>query len=142
MSVNMVWPIALIVLSNVFYNICAKSTPTSINPYALLSVTYVIGAICSGVMYFALNKGGNLLREFQHLNWSAFVLGVAIVGLEVGSIYMYKAGWNISTGQLVHSSILAIALILIGCLFYHDAITKSKVIGILICIVGLYFINK
>lgn len=139
---NLYWPIALIVLSNIFYNVCSKSVPAEINPLASLTVTYVIGAATSGILYFALNRSGNLMREYHHLNWSSFVLGLAIVGLEAGSIYMYKAGWNISTGQLVYSSILAIALILIGYFFYHEAITGTKVAGILICMVGLFFINK
>jgi len=139
---NLYWPIALIVLSNVFYNVCSKSTPAEINPFASLTITYVIGALFSGVMYFALNKGGNLLQEYHHVNWSTFVLGLAIVGLEAGSIYMYKAGWNISTGQLVYSSILAIILIMVGYFFYHEAITGTKIAGILICMVGLFFINK
>ena len=55
---------------------------------------------------------------------------------------MYKAGWNISTGQIVYSSILAICLIIVGCTFYHETITGTKIAGILICMVGLYFINK
>jgi len=139
---NLYWPIALIVLSNVFYHLCSKSTPTEINPFASLTITYMIGAVFSGVMYFILNKGGNLLREYHNVNWSAFVLGLAIVGLEAGSIYMYKAGWNISTGQLVYSSILAIILILVGHFFYQEAITGTKIAGILICMVGLFFINK
>jgi len=139
---NMVWPIALIVISNVFYNISTKSTPAGINPFASLTITYLVGAAASAIIFFIMQKNGNLLREYQHLNWSALVLGIAIVGLEVGSIYMYKAGWNISTGQLVYGAILAIALILVGSLFYHEAITRTKVLGILICMIGLYFINK
>jgi drug/metabolite transporter (DMT)-like permease len=137
----MYWPIAVIVLSNVFYNICSKATPREINPFAALTVTYVVGAMTSGVLYFAI-KRGSLLQEYRHLNWSSFVLGLAIVGLEAGSIYMYKAGWNISTGQLIYSSILAIALIVVGYCFYHEAITGTKIAGILICMIGLYFINK
>lgn len=139
---QMIWPIAVIVLSNVFYNVCSKSTPDKINPFASLTITYIIGAVVSVIMYFALNTRGNLLQEYRHLNWSAFVLGLAIVGLEAGSIYMYKAGWNISTGQLVYSSILAMILMGVGYLFYHETITGTKLAGILICMVGLYFINK
>ena len=142
MSFALYWPIGLIVIANVFYNICSKSTPADVNPLASLTVTYLIGAITSGILYFALNRGGNLIAEYSRLNWSSFVLGVAIVGLEAGSIYMYKAGWNISTGQLVYSSILAIVLIIVGVAFYHEHITSTKLAGILICMVGLYFINK
>jgi drug/metabolite transporter (DMT)-like permease len=139
---NMYWPIALIVLANIFYNICTKSTPSDIDPLASLTITYLVGAASAAVLYFALNRGGNLIREYGHANWSVFVLGLAVVGLEAGSIYMYKAGWNISTGQIVYSSILAICLIIVGCTFYHETITGTKIAGILICMVGLYFINK
>lgn len=139
---NLYWPIALIVLSNVFYYVCSKSTPADINPFASLTVTYIVGALASAILYFALNRSGSLLREYHHLNWSSVVLGLTIVGLEAGSVYMYKAGWNISTGQIVYSSILAVILIAVGYFFYHEQITASKIAGILICLVGLYFINK
>lgn len=139
---QMYWPIFLIVLSNIFYHICSKSTPNGIHPLAALTVTYAVGTVISGVLYFILNHGGSLIQEYHKLNWSSFVLGLAVVGLEAGSIYMYKAGWNISVGQLVHSSLLTVCLIVIGYLFYHEAITLQKIAGIAICMFGLYLINK
>lgn len=93
-------------------------------------------------LYFILNKNGSLIHELKSINWSSFVLGMAIVGLEAGSIYMYKAGWNISSGHIVHSIILSICLVFIGALIYHEVITFTKIIGILICMFGLYLINK
>lgn len=135
-------PIAVIVLSNVFYHICSKSTPDDLNPFASLIVTYLVGALASAALYFLTSKGGSLLSEFKHLNWSTWVLGLAIVGLEAGSIYMYKLGWNVSVGQLVHSSILAICLLFIGAAFYHEEINLTKIAGVAICMVGLYFLNK
>lgn len=142
MKISMIWPIALIVFSNVIYNVCSKETPAAINPLASLTVTYLIGAVFSAVMYFVLNRGGSLIAEYRNLNWSSFVLGLAVVGLEAGSIYMYKAGWNISSGQLVYSIILAVCLILIGVIAYHEAIGTTKIIGILVCMFGLFLINK
>lgn len=139
---QMAWPIALIVLSNIFYHICSKSLPSDVNPFASLTITYSIGAVCSVLLYFATNRGGSLLEEFHRVNWSSFVLGLSIVGLEAGCIYMYKAGWNINTGQLVYSSLLTICLLLVGYFLYHEAITPTKVLGILICMVGLYVINR
>ena len=59
---NMYWPIALIVLANIFYNICTKSTPSDIDPLASLTITYLVGAASAAVLYFALNRGGNLIR--------------------------------------------------------------------------------
>ena len=139
---TMYLPIALIVLSNIFYNICSKSTPKDLDPFASLTVTYLVGAAVSAAMFFIFNRGGNLLSEYKHLNWSAWVLGVSIVGLEAGSIYMYKLGWNISNGHLVHSSILVICLFFIGILFYKEQITLTKVVGIVICMIGLFFVHR
>ena len=93
-----IWPIALVVLSNVVYQVSAKSVSKAIHPLASLTVTYLVGAAASGVLYYALNRGGNLLREYGNLNWASFLLGLSVVGLEAGWIYAYQAGWKISTG--------------------------------------------
>ena len=137
-----IWPIGLVVLSNIVYHICAKSMTDKVDPLASLTVTYLVGAVTSAVMYFVLNRGGNLFREYEKLDWAPFVLGIVIVGLEVGCIYTYKAGWSVSTASIVQSAFLAVALIFVGYFLYHERLTGSKIAGILICIVGLYFVNK
>ena len=78
-----IWPLGLVVLSNVFYQICAKSVPDKVNPFASLTISYVVGAIVSFILYFVLNKNGNIFHEYQKANWASVVLGLAIVGLEV-----------------------------------------------------------
>ena len=136
-----VWPIALVVLSNIVYQICAKSVPAELNPFAALAVTYSIGAVVSIIIYYSLNKNANILKEFGSLNWAPFVLGLVIVGLEVGFIYAYKSGWTVSTASLVQGSVLALALIFVGWLLFKEEITWNKLVGVAICLVGLFFIN-
>ena len=136
-----IWPIALVVLSNVVYQICAKSVPEGINPFASLTVTYLVGAAASTILFFALGSGGNLLKEYGKLNWAPVVLGIVIVGLEAGWIYAYKAGWQVSTGFIVQSSFLAAVLLLVGYFLYHEALTWNKLVGVAICLIGLVFIN-
>lgn len=136
-----VWPIALVVLSNVVYQICAKSVPEGMNPFASLTVTYLVGAVASGLLFFVLDHGGSLTHAYQKMNWAPLVLGIVIVGLEAGWIYAYKAGWEVSTGFIVQSAFLAVALIFVGHLLYHEAMTWNKLVGVGICLVGLVFIN-
>jgi len=138
----MYWPIALIVLSNVFYHICSKETPAAINPFASLTITYGVGLLLSLLLYLVTQKGGSLLSEYRHLNWASFVFGLTLVGLEAGYIYLYKAGWEISVGSLIASVLLAIALIVVGVLVYKETISLRKVAGVILCLVGLYFINQ
>ena len=139
---SMIWPIALVVFSNIVYQICAKGVPKDMDAMASMTITYLVGAVCSAIMYFVMNKNGNLLQEYAKMNWTPFFLGVSVVGLEVGFIYAYKNGWAVSTASLVQSAFLAVALIIVGAVLYREAIKANKVIGIVICLIGLYFINK
>ena len=136
-----VWPIALVVLSNIAYQICAKSVPNDINPFASLTVTYLVGALASMVLFFLLGSEKSLVREYGKLNWAPFVLGIVIVGLEAGWIYAYKAGWQVSTGFIVQSAFLSTALLLVGYFLYHESLTWNKIVGVVICLIGLVFIN-
>jgi drug/metabolite transporter (DMT)-like permease len=139
---SMIWPIALVVFSNIVYQICAKGVPKDMDAMASMTITYLVGAVCSAIMYFVMNKNGNLLQEYAKMNWAPFFLSVSVVGLEVGFIYAYKNGWAVSTASLVQSAFLAVALIIVGAVLYREAIKANKVIGIVICLIGLYFINK
>lgn len=136
-----IWPIALVVLSNTFYQVCAKSVPEGMNPLASLTVTYLIGAAVSCALYYILNRDASLFREIRLTNWAPVVLGLAIVGLEVGFIYAFRAGWQISMAQVVSSVLLAVILIFVGYLLYHEAVTWNKIAGIIVCLAGLVLIN-
>lgn len=136
-----IWPIALVVLSNVVYQICAKSVPDKMDPFAVLTVTYLVGAAASAILYVVLHRDVHLVREYAKLNWAPFVLGVVIVGLEVGWIYAYKAGWQVSTGFIVQSAFLAAVLLVVGFVLYKEPITRNKLIGIALCLAGLVVLN-
>ncbi len=136
-----IWPLALVVLSNVLYQICAKSVPNGMHPLASLTVTYTVSAVVSLVLFFVLNRGGNLFKEYAKLNWAPLVFGVVLVGLEVGFIYAYKAGWAVSTAQIVQSAILAVALLFVGFFLYREPLRWNKIVGVVICLAGLFVIN-
>ena len=136
------WPIALVVISNVAYQICAKSVPANVDPFASLTVTYLVGAAASLLMFYAFNRNGSILRELSGINWSSFVLGIVIVGLEVGFIFAYKSGWPVSTASIVQSAFLAVILLFVGYFAYHEALTARKLVGAAVCLLGLWFLNK
>jgi drug/metabolite transporter (DMT)-like permease len=69
------------------------------------------------------------------------VLGIVVVGLEVGFIYAFRAGWQVSVTQIVSSAVVTVILIFVGYLLYHEAITWNKIVGIIICLAGLVLIN-
>lgn len=140
---NYFLPIFIIVISNVFYNICTKSTPKEVNPFASLCITYVIAAIFTFVLLFlSKNLSKETFSEFKHINWTSFLLGIFIVGLEFGYIQAFRSGWSVSICSLVANISLAIILILVGILLYREKVSTNQIVGIIICIIGMFFINK
>ncbi len=136
-----IWPLALVIFSNTVYQVCAKGVPEKMSPFASLTVTYLVGAAFAAILHFLLRPGENFIKQLSMINWAPFVLGLVVVGLEVGWIFAYKAGWPVSVGYIVQSAILAVILIFVGAFLYREPITWNKLVGIVICIVGLGFIN-
>ena len=133
----------LIVTSNIFYNIATKETPENANSFLSLVFTYLVGAAVSLALYFITSaNAGNIADDIKNLNWTGLVLGLCVVGLETGYIYLYRAGWQISVGSLVANIALAIALVIIGALLYHDVIGVKQIVGMILCAAGLFFINS
>ena len=138
---NYMWPIMIIIGSNVFYQIAAKSTPADINPFIAVFINYIVGAIVTLLFFFITTKDSSIGEELSKANWAPFVLGVSIIGLEIGSVYMYRVGWNISIGSTVANIAFAVIILIIGVLFYKEAISIKQIAGIAFCLAGLALIN-
>lgn len=137
-----IFSILLIVLSNIVYNICQKSTPERANPFLALLVTYLTGALLAALTLIFQKSDRSFLEQLTHLNWTSFALGFAIVGLEFGYLMAYRAGWNISVGSLVANIMLAIVLIPVGIFVYKEGFELNKLVGAVICVIGLIMINR
>lgn len=135
-------PIILIITANVFYNICTKSTPAAANPFLSLLITYLVAAVITFILMLITGLNENITVAFKNLNWTSYALGVAVVALEFGYITAYRVGWNISIGSVVANISLAILLIPIGILFYNEILTTNHLVGIALCLAGLFFINR
>lgn len=136
------WPLFLVIISNTVYNICTKSTPQNIQPFASLTLTYLVSAGISLILFFLFSESKDLLAEMSKANWATFLLGGVLVLLEVGWIYMYRVGWKVSVGSLVANIGLACTLLLIGVLFYKEALTLRQLAGILLCMASMFLLAK
>jgi uncharacterized membrane protein len=138
---DMAIPIIIIVASNCFYHIFSKSVPNNVNTFGALMVTYLTAAIVTAILFMVIVKPENTIIELTKVNWASIHLGVAIVGLEAGYIYAYRVGWQVNNAPLVANTCLAIALLFIGALLYHEGKSLKQVFGMFLCIIGLVFIN-
>lgn len=142
-GVNLLYPvIGLTVLSTVLYHLVQKSTPLEVNPMISLFVTYISAAVMCLILFPFFSKGVALSEQLHKVNWASFALGAAVLGIEVGFLYAYRVGGNISTTNLLVSALSVVVLLIIGYFFYHDQITALKIAGIILCSAGIILINK
>lgn len=131
----------IVITANTFYNVCAKSTPQGVNSFASLTITYLIAAAASLIMFFVTGEQKNIWQEFSKANWTSAVLGIAVLALEFGYICIYRAGWKVSTASVIANIALAFVLVFVGMLLYKETITLRQIIGMLVCAAGLYLIG-
>lgn len=138
---KLIWPILVVILSNTVYNICMKSMPGDVNPFAALMITYIVAAIISSVIFVFMVGPSNVGSEISKINWTSVVLALTVVGLEVGYVFVYRAGWTVSTASVVANIGLACVLIIVGYFLYRENISINQILGIIICMFGLVLIN-
>lgn len=137
-----IFPIGMIVISNVVYHLLLKVTPGSANPPLTLFITYITSAICCLALMPFFPITSTLSHSLRQLNWTSWVLGIIIVGLEMGYLLAYRAGWEISLAGIVASTCVGLLLIPIGLSVFHEKLSPINMIGILVCIAGLIMINR
>ena len=115
------WPLLLVVASSVGYQVGLKEVSDIGDPMASLTVTYLAASVVSFVIYFFQSLGKeSFLRGVLSVNLSAIGLGLAIVGIEVGTLFMYRAGWAVT-----------------GFLIYKEKLTRRQLIGVGISLAGI-----
>ena len=141
MDWNLIWPILIVIASNTFYNICMKSTPSDVNPFAALMVTYIVSVIITAIIFVFMAKPEHIGSELSKVNWVSVILAFALVGLEVGYVFVYRAGWQVSNATVVANIGLACVLIIVGYLLYKENVSIRQILGIIVCMIGLILIN-
>ena len=82
------------------------------------------------------------MLELKKINWTAPALGIFLVCMDVSVLLMFRMGWNLSVGSVLLYVLLAIALVIVGAVFYKEKVTLKRLVGIIMCIVGVILISE
>ena len=135
------FPLGIVVCSSVGYQVGLKEVSSGIDPIVALVVTYLASSVTSFALYFCLApKGENRWAEIRKINGAALLLGMSIVGIEVGSLFMFIAGWPVNTAFVVANSLIVLALMVMGRLLYGEILKLRQLVGVLISMVGIFAI--
>ncbi len=137
-----IFSMALTVLSNVAYHFCQKEIAEKANPLVSLFLTYTTGMLVTLICFPLFYPSVNPIETVKEINWATFGLGVAIVGLELGFLLAYRAGWNLSIGALYSNVLVTIVLLPIGVYFYRDQLSAKHALGLVLSLAGLVLLGK
>ena len=136
------WPIGMILVAHVVYQISAKSIPDAMDPFAAVFFNYVIATAAAFVLWMVMGQDKSLTVQLGKMNWAPVTMALGITAVEVASVFMYKLGWNISIASTIGNIALAVVLIFVGAMVYKEVITANHLIGIGLCIAGLIIMNR
>lgn len=134
--------LGLAIVASVGYHIIQKLIPGNVNPIVSIVVTYSASILLSLVLLPILYPlQGGLVASLRQLNWASAALALALVGLELGFLLVYRSGWNISLAAIITNIAATLLLIPIGLWFFHEKVSPLNLIGIGVCIAGLVMVN-
>ena len=133
--------ILLAIFSTLLYHLSQRLTPAGANPALALTVTYVVSLGITLVILAFFPPAPDLRAALRELNWASFALALALVGLEVGFLLAYRAGWDISIAAIFVNTAGTLVLIPLGLLFFKERLTPINLLGIFLCILGLIMIS-
>jgi uncharacterized membrane protein len=134
--------LSLAIACTVAYHIVLKLTPADVNPLLSLLVTYAAVATLFGVLLLAAPGAFEWRQEVRQLNWTTVALAVAIVGLDLGFLLLYRSGYAVSLGALVTQSAAALMLLLVGIAVFRERMSLANAVGLVLCVAGLWLVNR
>jgi multidrug transporter EmrE-like cation transporter len=132
----------LAIAASVAYHLVLKVTPGAVHPVFSLAVTYAIGAVAFFGCYALLPDAPPAHEAARAVNWTAAGLAVAVIGIDIAFLMLYRSGFEVAFGQNVTQSATAIILVGIGALVFREKITAVNVAGIALCVAGLWLISR
>ena len=134
--------LSVAIACTVAYHLVLKLTPAGANPVLSLMLTYAIVTIAFALVLVLQPAAFEWKRELTRLNWTVVALAIAIVGLDLGFMFLYRSGFPVSLGALVTQSAAAIILLAIGVAAFRDRLSVSNAVGLVLCLVGLWLVNR
>jgi multidrug transporter EmrE-like cation transporter len=134
--------LSVAIACTVGYHLVLKLTPAGVNPLLSLLVTYALVTVLFGALLVASPGGFEWRQEARQLNWTAVALAVAIVGLDLAFLFVYRSGFEVSLGALVTQSSAAMLLLVVGVVVFREKLSLANSAGIVLCLVGLWLVNR
>jgi uncharacterized membrane protein len=135
--------LAAVLGSNVVYHVALKSMPRGVDPFLATATAYVVALVTTLLVW--VSRGGKpaaIGASVREMNWTNLIVGVAIVGVELGFLLVYRAGGDVSKSSALTSTALAVLLALIGLTVFSERLSATQWGGLLLCGSGIVLLAR
>lgn len=131
--------IAIAIVSSASYHLSIKTQPGTVNPFLPLAVAYLAAfAVCVAGLFLWTEGSRSLAALRPNVLW----LALSVVGIEVGFLLAYRAGWNVGYAALAVNVCSALALLPFALLLFKQQIDSGKLAGMVLSLAGLFLLLK
>ena len=143
MTALLLWaPLVLVVAGSVMYHLSAKSIPAGYDPMAALIGLYATALAGSALVYAASRAWRTPFAVPRVWHPTIALVGVGALLIEMGFLLAYRGGLPVSTTSIVANGIVAVLLVALGSVWFGEAFTVVKVVGVLLCLVGVGLLQR
>jgi drug/metabolite transporter (DMT)-like permease len=135
-------PLLLIVMGSLMYHIAAKSVPQSLEPFGALVGVYATALVACLVAYAAVRHGVPPAQVSSVWHPTIAAVGLGALMIELGFLLTYRAAWPVSTASVLSNGLVAVLLIPTGALLFGEAITAVRVTGVILCLLGVWLLQR
>jgi multidrug transporter EmrE-like cation transporter len=138
---TLVGPPLLVIGGSLLYHVAAKSVPKTVAPLAALIGVYFTALVASIVAYAVANRTAlSPISAIGHPTIAAVGLGVLMI--ELGFLLTYRAAWPVSMASVMMNGIVAVLLLPVGAALFGETITFVRLMGVVLCLLGLTLLQK
>lgn len=128
---------AVVVCAQVIYHLAQKGMPTTVHPFAVLTLVYALStAACLGTLLLSDVVAWPALRA--SMVTPTWVLAVAVVGIEVGFLFLYRNGGALSSAYAISGAATVVILFLIAALWIREPISGKQLTGVALAATGIW----
>jgi drug/metabolite transporter (DMT)-like permease len=132
--------LALIVASLVGYQLAQRAMPTGANPFSVVALAYVLGIVACVLLAPRVGNPIGPADVVLLTQWPIWALAGSVVGIEIGYLLAYRAGWPLGTTTGITYTASMVLLAVIGAACFSEGMTLRRSAGIVLAIGGVWLL--
>jgi drug/metabolite transporter (DMT)-like permease len=133
-------PLIFVIASVTLYNVVLKFAPKELNPLLMVILAYAIGIVFCLFGSLVIPGMSINARSFTSVNWTVIGLALAVVGIEMGFLLAYRAGWQVHLTPIIVHLVSTALLTVIALVFWQARLGWQQLLGLVLCAIGLVLV--